>query len=189
MGKRSNFDRRQDYATPRPALLPLLPFLKNEGIRSFAEPCCGVGNLVCLLENLCGLVCLYRGDIRDGLDARDEFDFGGADAIITNPPWRRDWMHPLIEHFLSVGLPTWLLFDSDWMFNRHAAPYIPHCSTIVAVGRVKWIPGSKHSGMDNAAWYRFEGRHRTGPRFFGRREIGDGEVRQFASRGREAVAA
>lgn len=167
MGKRSSFDRRQDYATPLHALKPALPFFQAEGIRTFAEPCCGAGDLVHLLEDVGGMRCVYAGDIKDGQDALDEFDFGGADAIITNPPWRVDLLHPLISHFLDVGKPTWLLFYSDWAFTRQAVPFLRFCSTIVAVGRVKWIPGSKHTGKDNASWYRFEGRHRAGARFYG----------------------
>jgi hypothetical protein len=38
----------------------------------------------------------------------------------------------------------------------------------VAIGRVKWIEGSKHTGKDNHAWYRFDTRHRGGPVFHGR---------------------
>lgn len=167
MGKRSTFDRRQDYATPLHALEPVIPFLKAEGIRTFAEPCCGAGNLVSLLENVVGLRCVYSGDIMQGLDARAEFSFGQADCVVTNPPWRVDLLHPLIAHFLNIGLPTWLLFHSDWAFTKQAKHFLPHCTHIVSVGRVKWIPGSPHTGKDNVAWFRFEGRHRAGARFYG----------------------
>jgi hypothetical protein len=33
---------------------------------------------------------------------------------------------------------------------------------------VKWIEGSKHTGKDNSAWYRFDARHTSGPVFHGR---------------------
>lgn len=29
----------------------------------------------------------------------------------------------------------------------------------MAVGRLKWIPGLKHTGKDNYAWFRFDARH------------------------------
>ena len=45
---------------------------------------------------------------------------------------------------------------------------MPHCSDIVTIGRVKWIEGSKHTGKDNHAWYKFDVRHRIGPAFHGR---------------------
>ena len=35
----------------------------------------------------------------------------------------------------------------------------------MAIGRVKWIEGSKHTGKDNRAWYRFDVRHKAGPVF------------------------
>ena len=86
MGKRSNFERRAGdfYATPAPAVVPLIPFL--HGIRSFAEPCAGDGSLVRHLETR-GLRCAYAGDIRDGQDALLLDHYGGADVICTNPPY------------------------------------------------------------------------------------------------------
>jgi hypothetical protein len=33
----------------------------------------------------------------------------------------------------------------------------------VAVGRVRWIAGTKTSGYDNSAWYCFDARHSAGP--------------------------
>ena len=45
---------------------------------------------------------------------------------------------------------------------------MPHCSDIMTIGRVKWIEGSKYTGKDNHAWYRFDIRHKSGPVFHGR---------------------
>ena len=85
MGKRSNFERipRDFYATPAAAVPPLIPHLN--GIRSFAEPCCGDGALVRHLESF-GLRCVYAGDISYGQDALALDHYGAADAIITTPP-------------------------------------------------------------------------------------------------------
>ena len=143
MGKRSNFERREAdfYTTPRAAVVPLIPYLR--GIRSFAEPCAGDGDLVRHLEEF-DLRCVYSGDIRGGQDALALDDYGAADVIISNPPWSRELMHRLIAHFLNIK-PTWLLLDADWPHTKQAAPYLPHCSDIVAIGRVKWIEGSKHT--------------------------------------------
>ena len=127
---------------------------------------CGDGALVRHLESF-GLRCVYAGDIRTGQDALALDHYGAADAIITNPPYTRELMHGLIAHFQRIA-PTWLLLDSDWASTRQAAPFLPYCSDIVAIGRVKWIEGSKHTGKDNHAWYRFDIRHRSGPVFHGR---------------------
>jgi hypothetical protein len=51
---------------------------------------------------------------------------------------------------------------------------MPCCSDIVTIGRVKWIEGSKHTGKENHAWYRFDARHRGGPVLHNNR--GQGEV-------------
>jgi hypothetical protein len=174
MGKRSNFPRRKmdDYQTPYAPVVPLIPHLHAEGIRRFVEPCAGEGQLVRHLESF-GLECAFADDLSTGFDAlcmgREWFESLGADAIVTNPPWTRELMHPLIWHFCNL-VPTWLLFDADWCHTRQAAPLIRHCSSIVSVGRVKWIPDSKHTGKDNAAWHRFDRRHVTGPRFVGQQE-------------------
>jgi hypothetical protein len=165
MGKRSGFERREAdfYPTPRAAVAPLVPFLR--GTRTFAEPCCGDGDLIRHLESF-GLRCVYAGDIRQGQDALAVKSYGG-DAIITNPPFRRDWLMPMIEHFRVIA-PTWLLNPADWSHTKYAASVMPTCSDIVSIGRVKWIDGSKHTGKDNFAWYRFHSGHAGGPVFHGR---------------------
>lgn len=165
MGKRSTFPRfeRDAYATPADAVPPLMPHLR--GVASFAEPCCGDGALVRHLERA-GLRCLWATDIVEGRDALKVEHFGPVDAIITNPPWSRDVLHPMIQHFQRIA-PTWLLFDADWAHTRQARPFLDQCSHIVSVGRLKWIAGSKHTGKDNASWFRFHAQHSGGPRFIG----------------------
>jgi hypothetical protein len=58
-----------------------------------------------------------------------------------------------------------LLLDADWAHTKQAAPFLPSCSDIVAIGRVKWFPDSKFSGKDNCSWYRFAADHAGGPIF------------------------
>ncbi len=87
------------------------------------------------------------------------------DAIISNTPWERDILHPMIRRFMTIA-PTWLLFEADWAFTRQANEFMANCSHIVAVGRAKWVPGSDHSVKDNCAWYRFHAQHVEGPRFY-----------------------
>jgi hypothetical protein len=165
MGKRSSFPRRplDFYATPARAVLPLIPFLRAERIRTFAEPCCGDGALVRHLESF-GLRCIYAGDISAGQDALLRDDYGGADVNITNPPHTWAMLRPLIGHFQRIA-PTWLLLTMDWASNKYATPFLPACSDIVSIRRVRWIHGTKDDGKDNFAWYRFDARHTAGPLF------------------------
>jgi hypothetical protein len=172
MGKCSSFARRPGdaYATPKAAVLPLLPYLRSGDVKSFAEPCAGDGDLIRHLQSF-GLHCTYSGDICDGQDALARDHYGACDVICTNPPWSRDVLHELIRHFQTIP-PTWLLLDADWNETRQAAAYLPHCVSIVAIGRVKWIENSKNTGKNNACWYLFNSKHTAGPVFHWR---GQGE--------------
>lgn len=176
MGVRSNFPRRANdaYDTPAAAVEPLLAFLPPAVW--YGEPCAGRGDLVGHLAchgHYCVHACdieprnerILRGDI---LDVDIEARFKAAALYITNPPWSRPLLHPIIER-LSAHRPTWLLLDSNWANTRQAAPHMRHCRAIVAVGRVKWIEGSPHAGKDDAAWYLFDAHGVGGPVFVGRR--------------------
>lgn len=174
MGKRSNFARRpQDcYDTPPQAVAPLLPHLPEKFV--YWEPCAGRGALVDALHG----VAVNRTDINprrddilliDALQMRPRsMQISIWDYIITNPPWTRQILHPMIEHFSDMR-PTWLLFDADWMHTKQAAPYLWRLRRIVSVGRVKWIPDSPHTGKDNCCWYLFDA-HGEGPSEFVGRE-------------------
>jgi hypothetical protein len=168
MAKRSDFARRpmDDYATPAKAVLPLLPHL--EDVHAFAEPCWGDGALVRHLMGH-GLWCSWQSDIRQGRNGLDltGIEFAGADAIITNPPWTFRLMDPLLRHFLQFK-PVWFLLSADYAHNIQSAWSMDRCSHMVAIGRVKWMAGSRHAGKDNACWYRFQASHRGGPRFYPR---------------------
>lgn len=171
MGKRSDFDRvpHDCYDTPRGAVAPLLPYLPQG--TEFAEPCAGRGFLIDHLTAE-GHRCVWATDIEP---RRDDIGCLNAMAIprlgmrniraqmfITNPPWTRNILHSLIER-LSPMLPCWFLFDADWAHTRLASELILRCSLVVPIGRVKWIPGSKHTGKENACWYHFPPGHTAGP--------------------------
>lgn len=172
MGKRSNFERRprDAYATPYEAVVPLLAHLRP-GTR-FDEPCCGEGDLIRHLRSH-GHECAYASDIDPAYGETEDATtatecLGGY--FITNPPWDRKVLHPIIAR-LSAIAPTWLLFDADWLHTKQAAPYLPWLHKVVSVGRVKWIPGSTMTGKDNCAWYLFDQttqRLTAGPVLFGR---------------------
>ena len=165
MGKRSDFVRvpRDFYPTPMAAVLPLLPHVRVGS--TFTEPCAGNGALVAHLEAM-NLNTWDAFDIEPSavhIKKSDAFDtwrlndasLDGCDYIITNPPWDRKILHPMIERF-SAMRPTWLLFDADWMHTKQSAPFMPYLRKVVSVGRVKWIPDSKMTGKDNCAWHLFD---------------------------------
>lgn len=171
MGKRSSFARRERdfYPTPAEAVTPLLPHLAP-GSR-FVEPCAGDGALIDHLKGA-GHICLHASDIeprRADIIEADALNgpWSGWELFITNPPWDRKVLHPLIVH-LSDCAPTWLLFDADWKHTRQAAPYLPRLRKIVSVGRVKWIPDSPFTGKDNCAWHLFTAESDAPAQFFGR---------------------
>lgn len=191
MSKRTDgkFERRDRdfYATPVAATLRLLPFIQD--VTTFAEPMCGDGAIVKALENG-GWECvgawdlepqgsmIGRAGVRDAGLLQAE-DLEGADAIISNPPWPMPvksspqgsppgWPTVgLIDHLMRLR-PTWMLLSADFCHNAYAVPLLAHCTDIVSVGRVKWIEGSKHSGLDNASWYRFWIEGSGPPRFHNR---------------------
>lgn len=159
MGKRSNFERisKDKYYTPKAAVEPLLGYLKPNS--TFVEPCAGDGALIRHLEEA-GHKCHYSCDIEPEhprIAKRDALNIShvAADYVITNPPWTRSIMHPMIEHFVGLA-PTWLLFDANWLFTKQAAPYMRWCSKVVVIGRVKWIEDSKMTGKDDSVWGLFE---------------------------------
>lgn len=183
MGKRSAFERfpRDAYDTPPEAVRPLLAHLKPN--TRYVEPCAGKGRLIEALDGV-GHNCVEAWDIEPGdegvyaIERRCALESSPGDAhdcFITNPPWDRKLLHPMIERFTLFG-PTWLLFDADWSHTRQSAQFMPWCRKIVSVGRVVWIPGTKMTGKDNCAWYLFDRTPAMGPTMFFGRESSTGPV-------------
>jgi len=173
MGKRSDFERkpRDFYPTPIEAVYPLLEHLEEDFL--FAEPCAGDGALIEHLETKG--TCMWASDIepqRKDIWVYDYKDVGYDELreshyVITNPPWDRTILHPLLEHF-ALNIPTWLLFDADWMHTKQSIPYMDLCKKIISVGRIKWF--GNMTGKDNCAWYLFSrpDHPKTNTKFYGR---------------------
>lgn len=171
MGKRSDFERvpRDFYPTPPAAVEPLAPHLPAGA--SFDEPCAGDGRLVGHLQSM-GFSCFRATDIEPRASWIGELDAlaikpSAADFYITNPPWDRKILHPLIER-LAKQKPTWLLFDADWMHTKQSAQFMPWLRKVVSVGRVKWIEDSPFTGKDNCCWYLFDADNHAPAQFVGR---------------------
>jgi len=137
--------------TPFAAVEPLINHLPNKF--TFSEPCAGDGQLCRHLEYFGG-VCIWASDISPQLEGIVENDFTeiGEDQvleskyIITNPPWDRTILHPIIEHF-APQKPTWLLFDADWVHTKESIPYIKYLHKIVSTSG----PGGRP-----CAWHLFD---------------------------------
>lgn len=159
------------WPTPREAVVPLIPYLPPRA--RYGEPCAGDGRLVRVLEELWpGGQCFWASDIEpqaSGIMKNDATAItpGAAQAVhlfITNPPWpkigqRGDPALSIIQNLLTIA-PVWALLPWDFGANDYFRALIGQCSDIVPVGRVKWIPGSKHGGVDNCAWFRFDAQNR-----------------------------
>jgi hypothetical protein len=158
MGKRSNFERKERdfYRTPYEAVVPLVPHL--EDVLVYIEPCAGDGTLIDHIP-LCSWgydiepqkSCIRKKDALSWVEGETQY----ATHFITNPPWSREILHPIIDRLSSL-LPTWLLFDADWAYTKQSIPYMEYCRKIVAVGRVRWFPESKMTRKDNCSWYLFD---------------------------------
>jgi hypothetical protein len=177
MGKRSDFKRVKNdkYITP---IEGVNPFAHYFGSGKYVEPCAAKGQLIEKLKIIKRLKCSAAFDIgtasgivkkRDALTLKKS-DLKGAKKIITNPPWKREILHKMIEHFMNLVPEVWLLFDADWPHTKQSADLIKHCKLIISVGRLKWIPKSKSVGKDNCCWYLFSKRHTDGPKFIGRKK-------------------
>jgi len=175
MGKRSDFERiEKDYYRtfdPR-AVAALAPHLAPN--TKFAEPCAGDGILIDQLEAL-GHVCTAaydlepkRSDIaRSDVLRLDRGHMNEADVAITNPPWSRPLLHALIGHFQPM-MTSWFLWDANWVWTKQSRPYIDGIDRVVAIGRLKWMEGTKMDGKDDCCWYRLQPGHTDGPKLVGR---------------------
>lgn len=153
MGKRSDFERieRDFYPTPYAAVQPLL---NNFNPVHFYEPCCGKHDLINHLEAN-KFVCTGYSDVEKDATKLTKQDIPEETVcFITNPPWDRKVLHPIIDN-LSVIRPTWLLFDADWMHTKQSIPFLSRLHEVISVGRVKWFPETNMTGKDNCCWYLF----------------------------------
>lgn len=158
---------RDFYATIDPdAVKPLLPYIK--GLK-YAEPMCGKGDLINLIGDTAE--CRWASDIHMGeyfgitpMHWRDattiDLDtFMGIDCIISNPPFSKALLLPIMDHLLKSGKPLWLLLPADMLHNKYMAPYMEKCELVLSIGRLCWFPcettGKMIKGVDNNCWYKF----------------------------------
>lgn len=138
------------YDSPRAAVVPLLRVLSYG--TEYTEPCAGKGNLLTVLDAY-GHSCIDaydlspRGDFIRQADAMTEAPNG---IVITNPPF--DKLDTLLRHWLNTADAVWLLHPAPKLFNKNFAWAIPHLTTVVPIGRVIWIEGTKDGGYVDYVW-------------------------------------
>jgi len=158
MGKRSDFPKvaKDFYATIDPkATEPLIPFIRG---KTYAEPCYGNGDLEDLLMDVA--ICQWRSDIRETVSSSKVMDavcltkdeLCGIDLIVTNPPFTRTILMPMLNHFITLK-PTWLLLPADLMHNVYFGEAMRRCSKVVSVGRLRWFKETKSLSMESYCWY------------------------------------
>lgn len=141
------------HPTPRAALEPLLPLL--EPGTEFVEPCAGDGRLIEMLEEA-GHRCIWAIDVepRGGnplIECADATRCATEGlTIITNPPFERRLLDPLLAHWLGRS-PLWLLLPADMICNIWTIPLTRRVDRIVPLGRVSWMDNGT-GGFENYAW-------------------------------------
>lgn len=142
----------------------MLPLVGHLGTGfTFCEPCAGDGRLVGHLEELFDAHCFLPMDVEPNADwvmegdanILSSSDMQYCEMIVTNPPFTWSVLKPLMEKFISLA-PTLLLLPADFMHNKRMAPFLKDCVWIKSIRRVKWIEGSKATGVDNYCWYLFD---------------------------------
>lgn len=154
---------RDFYPTiDRRCVPPLVAMMRALGAypSRFAEPCAGAGDLVDLLAvGAPDLVCEWQSDMlpqRRHVAVQDALllsapDLRGIDCLITNFPWRRAMLHPLIAH-LAEMIPVYTLLDSGWMATGAAVQLGErYCTDIITCRRLKWF-SNRTLDIDPKGW-------------------------------------
>lgn len=164
MGKRSNFEKkhRDKYYTIDPkASLSLSQLLGVQKIK-YAEPCVGDGSLVDLLGD--NFECVWASDIEPDGRYSDDMSMGAEDItkeqmdaveaeyIITNPPFTRNILLPIIDHFVyDLKIDTAFLLPSNIIHNKYFCEYVTDAAFIKSMGRL-YFEENMIRGKDDYVW-------------------------------------
>lgn len=143
-----------------PALMQHLP-----KVFTYCEPCVGRGDLIKHMSHFRkGAILTQAYDTHPLIDDVRLLDtryltaddttspiHGEADFIITNPPWIKEMMEPMLLRWPQLK-PTWVLVNATFLHTLWGARIMPYCHKIVSIGRIQWIPGSKGTGLVDACW-------------------------------------
>jgi len=144
VSKFSSFERidKEFYPTIDPKSIPP-NFLKHIKGKTYAEPCCGAGDLINLIGD--NAVCRWKSDLNPAgcgvaWDAMklSKNELEKCELIVTNPPYLKDVLLPLISHLSSLR-PTWMLLPADIMHNGYMVEPMKKCERVVSIGRLYWF--------------------------------------------------
>jgi hypothetical protein len=164
----SGYERKERdlYETPEWVTKALIPHVRKPSC--VWEPACGSGKMARPLDGAGFLVC--SSDIDTGTDFLRQMDpMGGADAIITNPPY--ELATEFVQHAIRLtqrtdGYVAMLLrTDFDHAKTRQnlfgLSPRF--AKKIVLTKRIKWFEDSKGQPSFNHAWFIWDWKHKGAP--------------------------
>lgn len=165
----SGYERKERdlYETPEWVTRVLLPHLRPLGC--IWEPAAGSGKMVRVLEGIKGTV-VCHSDIETGTDFfQERFPMGGADGIVTNPPY--EVATEFVTRSLALmqnaqGVVALLLrTDFDHAKTRQFlfGTCRPFSKKLVLTKRIKWFEESKGQPSFNHAWFIWDWKHEGPP--------------------------
>lgn len=132
------------YPTLPSTIEPLLPLLPKR--TRFIEPCAGDYSLAGYLEQH-GHECVFASDLEprhEEVCVRDagKHDFRSiqADMVITNFPYRKQLLKPILENLIPQ-IDIWMVIYSSWLDTLWAAKFMEHAAIELPIGRARWPLG------------------------------------------------
>ncbi len=156
MSKRGHTLIKDDKVdTPESVTDRLVPYLDPK--EQISEPCAGANMLAARLEAHGFKISeAYDTEPRDlAIETADVADRWPQHLVVTNPPYGKKSRLRVLNALLAAECRAWLLIPSDWLTGQWFAPFAPHVTKIIPVGRVSWM-GNGRGGYDNSAWVNFD---------------------------------
>jgi len=141
----------QCYGTPPEAVAPLIPYLKNKGIRTIWEPAAGDGLLASYLRNWGFNV--IATDLSQGIDFLKTNLTILYDAVVTNPPF--NLRTEFLRRSYHLGKPFCLLMPLLVNIEIASLANLYGVELLILSRRVRFIKDKKRMDTSpfNVAWF------------------------------------
>jgi hypothetical protein len=141
----------QNYSTPPEAVAPLIPYLKNKGIRTIWEPAAGDGFLARYLSREGFNV--IATDLSQGIDFLNTNLTTLYDAIVTNPPFNK--RADFLRRSYCLGKPFCLLMPLMISVEIANIVRFRDIQLLILSKRVRFIKLKKRMDRSpfNVAWF------------------------------------